>query len=79
MDRVDQEQDVVHIMVGDLQRIWEYPKEGYMVEQAMPMAALGRGRGDLTKADRQFGQKGVFFGRKTKISGPQDAYNELVI
>jgi hypothetical protein len=29
------QEDVVHIMVGDLQRIWEYPKEGYMIEQAV--------------------------------------------
>ena len=39
------------------------------VRQAMPVAALGRGRCDLTKADRQFGQKGVFFGSKTKEIG----------
>lgn len=30
------QEDVVHIMVGDLQRIWEYPKKGYMIEQRVP-------------------------------------------
>jgi hypothetical protein len=34
--------------------------------QAMPMATLGRGRWDLTNGDRQIGQKGVYFGRRTK-------------
>lgn len=29
-------EDVTHIMVGDLQRIWEYPKKGFMIEQEVP-------------------------------------------
>lgn len=29
-------EDVVHIMVGDLQRIMEYPKRGFMIEQEVP-------------------------------------------
>ncbi len=28
--------EVVDIMVGDLQRIWEYPKRGFMIEQEVP-------------------------------------------
>ena len=28
--------EVTHIMVGDLQRIWEYPKRGFMIEQDVP-------------------------------------------
>ena len=28
--------DVVNIMVGDLQRIWEYPQRGFMIEQEVP-------------------------------------------
>jgi len=32
--------DVIHIMVGDLQRIIEYPKLGYMIEQAVPAEVL---------------------------------------
>ena len=31
-------EDVVSIMVGDLQRIWEYPKRGFMIEQEVPEA-----------------------------------------
>lgn len=27
---------VVNVMVGDLQRIWEYPKRGFMIEQEVP-------------------------------------------
>ena len=27
---------VTHTMVGDLQRIWEYPKRGFMIEQEVP-------------------------------------------
>lgn len=28
--------EVVNIMVGDLQRIWEYPKRGFMISQEVP-------------------------------------------
>ena len=28
--------EVTHVMVGDLQRIWEYPKRGFMIEQEVP-------------------------------------------
>ncbi|MFT7173063.1 MAG: uncharacterized SAM-binding protein YcdF (DUF218 family) [Paracoccaceae bacterium] len=30
------EEDVIHIMVGDLQRIMEYPKKGFMLKQEIP-------------------------------------------
>lgn len=29
-------EDVINIMVGDLQRIWLYPKKGYQIEQEIP-------------------------------------------
>ena len=38
-DRIPRE-DVIHIMVGDLQRIMEYPNRGFMIEQPVPVGVL---------------------------------------
>lgn len=29
-------EEVIHIMVGDMQRIWEYPRLGFMIPQEVP-------------------------------------------
>ncbi len=33
-------QEIIEFMVGDLQRIMEYPKRGFMIPQAVPVAVL---------------------------------------